>query len=111
VDGQPLGGEDFSAPYSVLWNTATVSNGQHRLLAIARDAAGNTRTSWSRYVTVSNTTSSSGSGGSSSGGSNSGGSSSGGSSSGSSSGGSSSGSTGSSSGSSPVGCSTPDPFV
>src|SRR5213082_1640449 len=30
-----------TAPYSVSWNTATVSDGSHKITAIARDAAGN----------------------------------------------------------------------
>src|SRR5712672_3220203 len=34
-----------AAPYSVSWNTATASDGSHTLTAVARDAAGNTRTS------------------------------------------------------------------
>jgi hypothetical protein len=40
VDGANLGAEDTSAPYSVSWNTATVSNGSHTLRAIARDPVG-----------------------------------------------------------------------
>lgn len=42
-----------SAPYSISWNTATVANGQHTLLATASDAAGNTATA-QRNVTVNN---------------------------------------------------------
>ena len=41
LDGATLGAEDTTAPYSVSWNTATVSNGSHTLTARARDAAGN----------------------------------------------------------------------
>ena len=55
VDGVNLGSEDTSSPYSVSWNTATVSNGSHTLTARARDAAGNQTTSSSVTVNVSNT--------------------------------------------------------
>jgi hypothetical protein len=57
VDGSTYGTEDTSAPYSSTWNTAGVSNGTHTITAVARDAAGNVRTSGSVTVTVSNTTS------------------------------------------------------
>ncbi len=33
--------ESTTAPYSVSWNTATVSDGSHTITAVARDAAGN----------------------------------------------------------------------
>jgi hypothetical protein len=55
LDGANLGNEDTSAPFSTTWNTTSVSNGTHTLSAVARDAAGNQRTS-SITVTVSNTT-------------------------------------------------------
>lgn len=55
LDDAPLGAEDRTAPYAVSWNTATAANGTHRLRAIARDAAGNTRTSSTRTVSVANT--------------------------------------------------------
>lgn len=42
LDGNNLGTEDTSAPYSVSWNTTTVSNGQHTLTARARDSLNNT---------------------------------------------------------------------
>src|SRR5207244_8840142 len=59
LDGANLGAEDLtSSPYSVSWNTTTASNGSHTLTAVARDAAGNTATSTSVAVTVSNATSS-----------------------------------------------------
>src|SRR5205823_1101897 len=45
VDDSDLGAEDTSAPYSVSWDTSTVSNGSHTLTARARDAAGNAITS------------------------------------------------------------------
>ena len=56
LDGQNLGAEDTSAPYSASWNTTLVSNGAHILTATARDAAGNTATSASVSVTVNNVT-------------------------------------------------------
>ena len=54
VDGTNIGAEVTTAPYSVSWNTTTVSNGSHVLTAVARDAAGNSRTSNGRTVRVSN---------------------------------------------------------
>lgn len=55
LDGNNLGGEDATSPYSISWNTTTASNGSHTLTATARDAAGNTTTSSGVAVTVSNT--------------------------------------------------------
>jgi hypothetical protein len=46
--------EDTSAPYSVVFNTATVANGVHSLTAVARDAAGNSTTSAPLSITVNN---------------------------------------------------------
>jgi hypothetical protein len=54
LNGVNLGTEDTSSPYSVSWNTAAATNGSHVLTARARDAAGNTTTSASVTVTVSN---------------------------------------------------------
>ncbi len=54
LDGVNLGAEDTSSPYSVSWNTTTVTNGSHTLTAVARDAAGNTTTSTAVGVTVQN---------------------------------------------------------
>jgi len=45
LDGQNLGAADTSAPYEVSWDTRSATNGTHQLTAVARDAAGNTRTS------------------------------------------------------------------
>jgi hypothetical protein len=56
LDGNNLGGEDLTAPYATSWNTTSTANGTHTLTAVARDAAGNQRTSASLTVTVSNTT-------------------------------------------------------
>ena len=55
LDGANLGAEDTTSPYSVSWDTRTATNGTHTLTAIARDAAGNTRTATTVTVTVTNT--------------------------------------------------------
>jgi len=41
-----------SAPYTISWNTKKVNIGQHTLVAVARDVAGNSQTSASIQVTV-----------------------------------------------------------
>jgi hypothetical protein len=46
---------DSSAPYLYSWNTLTATNGQHSLTATARDNAGNSTTSATVSVNVSNT--------------------------------------------------------
>jgi hypothetical protein len=56
LDGANLGTEDIASPYSISWNTTTVTNGNHTLTARARDAAGNTTTSVPVAVTVNNDT-------------------------------------------------------
>jgi hypothetical protein len=55
LDGQPLGAEDTTSPYSVSWSTLASTNGTHTLAARARDGGGNQTTSSSVTVTVSNT--------------------------------------------------------
>jgi hypothetical protein len=50
LDGVNLGVENTVAPYQRTWNSVTVPNGVHVLMATARDAAGNQR---SHAVTVS----------------------------------------------------------
>jgi hypothetical protein len=55
LDGNALGAEDTSSPYSISWDTRTASNGTHALSARARDLAGNLGTSATVTVTVSNT--------------------------------------------------------
>src|SRR5207302_8810073 len=40
LDGNNLGAERTSTPYSVSWNTATASNSSHTLTAVARDVLG-----------------------------------------------------------------------
>jgi hypothetical protein len=54
LDGQPLGLEISSSPYSINWNTLQASNAPHVLTAVARDAAGNRTTSAAVSVIVSN---------------------------------------------------------
>ncbi len=54
-DGINLGSEDTSAPYAVTWDTTASTNASHTLVAVARDAAGNTTTSSPVTVTVANT--------------------------------------------------------
>ena len=54
LDGANLSAEDTTSPYSVSWDTTTASAGSHTLVAVARDAAGNTTTSATVTVTVSN---------------------------------------------------------
>ena len=66
LDGQNLGPEETSSPYSLSWDTTGTANGSHLLTAAARDAAGNTTISSEVSVEVSNN---SGGGGSSGGGS------------------------------------------
>jgi hypothetical protein len=54
LDGAPVGAEDTTAPYAVTWDSATAADGSHTLAAFARDTAGNSATSSSVTVTVSN---------------------------------------------------------
>jgi hypothetical protein len=55
LDDANLLAEDTSAPYSIDWDTAAVSEGSHSLSAVARDAAGNVQTSAAVTVTVDRT--------------------------------------------------------
>jgi hypothetical protein len=52
LDGNPLGPEITTSPYSISWNTSTTTNGAHLLTARARDAANNSATSAAVNVTV-----------------------------------------------------------
>ena len=54
LDGNNLGAEDTTGPYSVDWDTTQVSNGSHTLTAVARDPLGNVRTASSVTVVVDN---------------------------------------------------------
>lgn len=56
LDGNNLGSEDTSAPYSITWNTAQAGNGSHTLTAVARNSAGSTFTSPAVTITVTNYT-------------------------------------------------------
>ena len=53
LDGNALGAEDLTAPYTYAWATTGTTNGSHQLSATARDAAGRTATA-TLSVTVSN---------------------------------------------------------
>jgi hypothetical protein len=52
LDGNDLGAEDMTAPYSVPWNASTARSGPHVLSARARDAAKKISTSAEVNVTV-----------------------------------------------------------
>ena len=54
MDGADVGAPDTASPYSIAWDTHAATNGAHTITVVARDAAGNTTTSASRSVTVSN---------------------------------------------------------
>ena len=54
LDGNNLGTEDTTGPYSLSWDSVTAANGPHRLSARARDAAGHATTSADVNVTVNN---------------------------------------------------------
>src|SRR5215475_11039293 len=47
------GGEDTTSPYSVTWDSTTVPNSVHTIIARARDTSGNTGDSLPLSVTVS----------------------------------------------------------
>ena len=53
VDGQNISGPDTTSPYSITWDTSSVTNGQHQLTAVAVDTSGNQATSAAITVTVS----------------------------------------------------------
>jgi hypothetical protein len=54
VDGQNVGLQLASAPYTLAWDSTTVADGSHSITATAWDAAGNTATSTAVTVTVDN---------------------------------------------------------
>jgi hypothetical protein len=54
VDGANLGVEITTPPYAATWSSATIADGAHVLTAVARDAAGNVKTSAGVTVTVAN---------------------------------------------------------
>lgn len=53
IDGQNIGSEITSAPYSTTWNSTAVLNGSHTLSAVARDGSNHYATS-SIAITVQN---------------------------------------------------------
>jgi chitodextrinase len=54
VDGVQVGDPDTTTPYSITWDTRTVSNQNHTITAVARDVSNNTTTSSAVTVTVDN---------------------------------------------------------
>jgi|GEM_PF-126910 len=54
LDGNPVGLEDTSAPYSMSLDTNTLTNGVHAVTAKARDTSNNSSTSLAVSITVSN---------------------------------------------------------
>ena len=55
VDGANVGAADTTSPYQLTWDSRTVSDAQHAITAVARDASGNATTSAARTVRVHNT--------------------------------------------------------
>ena len=55
LDGVQIASDSTSESWSKPWNSATVADGPHKLLAKARDAAGNWGTSPSVTFTTTNT--------------------------------------------------------
>jgi hypothetical protein len=56
VDGVNIGMEDLAPPYSIPWNTTTVTDGAYTITATARDRHNNVQTSSPVVVTVNNST-------------------------------------------------------
>ena len=54
VDGAEVAADTDGAPWSTIWDTMTVADGSHTLVAVASDAAGNVGTSTSIDFTVFN---------------------------------------------------------
>jgi hypothetical protein len=54
VDGVAVGTETAGATATMSWDSRSVPNGQHKITAIARDAAGNRTTSAADLVNISN---------------------------------------------------------
>ena len=54
VNGVNIGSEDTASPYSISWDTTQIGDADYVLTAVARDAAGNSKTSNSITVTVTN---------------------------------------------------------
>ena len=54
LDGAPLGAEIIAPPYSMTWNSTTVTDGSHTLSATARNGSGLSTTSTPVTITVQN---------------------------------------------------------
>jgi len=54
LDGEQLGDDTETAPYKIIWDSRTVENGEHSLMAIAWDAAGNQAQSVAFRIFVEN---------------------------------------------------------
>jgi hypothetical protein len=54
LGGASIGSEDTSAPFTISFNSTQTGNDTYTLVAVARDAAGNSTTSVSRTITISN---------------------------------------------------------
>src|SRR4029078_10423033 len=54
LDGAPIGVEDTTSPYSIVWDATSVANGTHYLAAVVRDTNGGLGTSPAITVTTSN---------------------------------------------------------
>ncbi len=54
LNGANVGAEDMAAPYSITWPSSGVPNGPYQIAAVARDPAGNRRTSAAITIAVSN---------------------------------------------------------
>ncbi len=52
VDGVAAGAEDGATPYSIAFDTSTLTPGSHQLTAVARDTSGNTAVSAPVSVTI-----------------------------------------------------------
>jgi peptidoglycan/xylan/chitin deacetylase (PgdA/CDA1 family) len=55
LDGNNVGAEDTTSPYSIAWDTTGVTDGTHSLTAVARNTADGSATSAPVSVTVKNT--------------------------------------------------------
>jgi hypothetical protein len=54
IDGNTILRDEKITPYSFAWNSLSVSDGTHTIVAVARDAAGNRATSTPITITVAN---------------------------------------------------------
>jgi hypothetical protein len=54
LNGANLGTELTTSPYTLVWDTSKVANGQVTLTAVARDSSGNQTTSAPVVITIQN---------------------------------------------------------